>query len=153
MKHDETENQIELEKIFREGLFIISHKTSKVEFLADLAGVLEGKRLVGEDYLPSLMEREEIVPTYLGNGLAAPHPVEAEVLETVIAVCICPAGVDWNGEKRAQVVFMLAVKNEEQKRLATLYTLISDLVENPKVMGELKRVTDFESFMRVLQTV
>ncbi|MGC9267749.1 BglG family transcription antiterminator, partial [Listeria ivanovii] len=153
MKHDETENQIELEKIFREGLFIISHKTSKVEILADLAGVLEGKRLVGEDYLPSLMEREEIVPTYLGNGLAAPHPVEAEVLETVIAVCICPAGVDWNGEKRAQVVFMLAVKNEEQKRLATLYTLISDLVENPKVMGELKRVTDFESFMRVLQTV
>ncbi|EFR96747.1 PRD domain-containing protein [Listeria ivanovii FSL F6-596] len=153
MKHDETENQIELEKIFREGLFIVSHKTNKMEILADLAGVLQEKRLVGEDYLPSLMEREEIVPTYLGSGLAAPHPVEAEVLETVIAVCICPAGVDWNGEKRAQVVFMLAVKNEEQKRLATLYTLISDLVENPKVMGELKRVTDFENFMRILQTV
>ncbi|PZG34653.1 sugar transporter [Listeria ivanovii] len=153
MKHDETENQIELEKIFREGLFIVSHKTNKMEILADLAGVLQEKRLVGEDYLPSLMEREEIVPTYLGSGLAAPHPVEAEVLETVIAVCICPAGVDWNGEKRAQVVFMLAVKNEEQKRVATLYTLISDLVENPKVMGELKRVTDFENFMRILQTV
>lgn len=153
VKQEGTENQLELEKIFREGLFLISDKTSKSEILLDLVGLLREKKMVGADYLPSLIEREEIVPTYLGNGLAAPHPVEADVLETVIAVCICPAGVDWNGEKRAQVVFMLAVKNEEQKRLATLYTLISDLVENPKAMGELKRVTDFESFMRVLRTI
>lgn len=153
LKKDEAENQLEFEKIFREGLFLISAKTNKAEILADLAGLLRQKQLVGADYLPSLIEREEIVPTYLGNGLAAPHPVEAEVLETVIAVCICPAGVNWNEEKRVQVVFMLAVKNEEQKRLATLYTLISDLVENPKAMNELKRVTDFDSFMRVLRTI
>ncbi len=48
---------------------------------------------------------------------------------------------------------MLAVKNKQQQQLATVYELISNLVESPKAMGELKRVTSFEEFMRVLQTL
>lgn len=66
---------------------------------------------------------------------------------------LCWRRVKWNEEDQAQVIFMLAVKNKQQQQLATVYELISNLVESPKAMGELKRVTSFEEFMRVLQTL
>ncbi|EED2048233.1 BglG family transcription antiterminator [Listeria monocytogenes] len=154
MKQDETKNQFEVDKVFKESLFLISDKKDKEQVLVNLASLLLENNIVGEDYLPSLFEREEIVPTYLGNGLAAPHPIEANVQETAIGVCICVGGgVKWNEEDQAQVIFMLAVKNKQQQQLATVYELISNLVESPKAMGELKRVTSFEEFMRVLQTL
>ncbi|MBC1716072.1 PRD domain-containing protein [Listeria welshimeri] len=154
IKKDAMENQFNVDKVFKDSLFLISNKKDKEQVLIDLASLLLENKIVGADYLPSLFEREEIVPTYLGNGLAAPHPIEANVQETVIGVCICSGGgVKWNEEDQAQVVFMLAVKNRQQQQLATVYELISNLVESPKAMGELKRVTNFEGFMRVLQTL
>lgn len=154
MKQDETKNQFEVDKVFKESLFLISDKKDKEQVLVNLASLLLENNIVGEDHLPSLFEREEIVPTYLGNGLAALHPIEANVQETAIGVCICVGGgVKWNEEDQAQVIFMLAVKNKQQQQLATVYELISNLVESPKAMGELKRVTSFEEFMRVLQTL
>ncbi|MBC1778897.1 BglG family transcription antiterminator [Listeria booriae] len=143
---------LELENVFSEDLFLVSRANqTKNEILQDLALLLMQKGYVGEDYLSSIFEREQVVPTYLGNGLATPHPIQADVARTAIAVCICESPVLWNEEEKAQVVFMLAVKNKEQSQLATTYELISDIVEDPKTMRQLKEVRDFEGLIRILR--
>lgn len=142
----------QMESVFSESLFVVSEKDwDKERILRELAGLLMKQGYVGEDYLPSIFERELVVPTFLGNGLATPHPIQADVARTAIAVCICEATVLWNEEDCAQVVFMLAVKNKEQSQLTTTYELISDIVENPKVMRQLKAIRDFDGFMHILK--
>ncbi|MBA3926774.1 BglG family transcription antiterminator [Listeria rustica] len=144
----------QMESVFSGALFTISEKNwDKEQVLRELARLLEKQGYVGEDYLPSIFERELVVPTFLGNGLATPHPIQADVVRTAIAVCICETSVLWNEEDYAQVVFMLAVKNKEQSQLTDTYELISDIVENPKVMRQLKAIRDFDGFMDILKSL
>ncbi len=139
------------EEVFSEKLFLVAEDDwDKQTIIARMAEQLEREGICAEDYLASVWERELIVPTYLGNGLAVPHPIKADVKRTAIAVCVAKEGVMWNGEEEARLIFMLAVRNKEQAQLAAIYELISDIAEQPKVMRLLRDVTDFSTFLRIV---
>src|SRR5437773_8288348 len=76
-----------------------------------------------------MREREQIISTYLGNGIALPHGTnEAKtlVLRTGLAVAQFQEGVLW-GEERAYLVIGLAATSEEHLGvLARLGTILGD---------------------------
>lgn len=133
---------------------ILEGKRTKEEILTTLANKFEVEGNVQASFLESVKERENIVATYLGNGLAAPHPISADVKETKIAVCITKEPIVWNEERdEVQIILMLAVKNKEQEQLSTVYEIISQVVEIPKLAKEIREVADFEAFIRILEHV
>ena len=57
-----------------------------------------------------MRDREAIISTYLGNGIALPHgtsEAQATILRTGLAVVQFPAGVPW-GDEPARLVIGLA---------------------------------------------
>src|SRR6185369_5712344 len=69
---------------------------------------------------------EEIISTYLGNGIALPHGTSESqdtILRTGLAVAQFPDGVPW-GDEPARLVIGLAARSEEHiailSRLATV---------------------------------
>lgn len=96
----------------------------------DLVGsLLVAEGCVTSAYIGQMQQREEIVSTYLGNGVALPHGTSESkdsVKRTGLAVAQFPDGVDW-GEERAHLVIGLAATSDEHIRvLARLGTILGD---------------------------
>lgn len=57
---------------------------------------------ISSEYIDKMLEREEIVSTYIGNGLAIPHGTKESktlIQSTGISIVQFPQGVDF-GEKK-----------------------------------------------------
>jgi phosphocarrier protein FPr len=96
----------------------------------DLVGSLLVKEgCVTSAYIGQMQQREQIVSTYLGNGIALPHGTSESrdfVKRTGLAVAQFPDGVEW-GDERAHLVIGLAATSEEHlKVLARLATILGD---------------------------
>jgi phosphotransferase system HPr (HPr) family protein len=120
----------------------------------DAAIALVGSMLVADgrataDYVAEMREREQIISTYLGNGIALPHgtnEARTAVLRTGLAVAQFPVGVAW-GDDRAHLVIGLAATSEEHigilSRLATI-------LDDEALCRRLGTTADAEEIRRVL---
>ncbi|NJO44118.1 MAG: PTS transporter subunit EIIA [Cyanobacteria bacterium RU_5_0] len=82
------------------------------------------------DYITSMMEREKVANTYLGNGISIPHGLPKHrdlIVETGIAVLQLPVGVEWNPGETVHLVVGIAAKSDEHiEILANLTHVLGD---------------------------
>jgi phosphoenolpyruvate-protein phosphotransferase len=99
----------------------------------------EGIRLAGNlmvdsgniepGYVESMLEREEVANTFIGNGMAIPHGVPKHrdlINTTAISLVQLPDGVDWNGNLVHILVGIAAKSDEHIEVLRHLTHLIDD---------------------------
>lgn len=76
-------------------------------------------------YITSMMNRETVANTYLGNGIAIPHGLPKDrdlILQTGIAVLQLPSGVEWNPGETVHLVVGIAAKSDEHIEILTNLT-------------------------------
>jgi phosphoenolpyruvate-protein phosphotransferase len=67
-------------------------------------------------YITSMLNREKVANTYLGNGISIPHGMPADrdlIKQTGIAVVQFPVGVSWNPSDTAHLIVGIAAKSDE----------------------------------------
>jgi len=116
----------------------------------DLVGdMLVQSGSVTREYVTEMRAREQIVSTYLGNGIALPHGTNegrSAVLRTGLAVAQFRDGVPW-GDERAYIVIGLAALAEEHIGvLARLATILGD----EDLCRRLAATTDADEIYRTL---
>ena len=89
---------------------------------------------VQPSYVDAMFEREKMVSTYLGEGVAVPHgTVEAKdaVIKTGVVVCQYPEGVRFTEEEDgvAQLVIGIAARNNEHVQVVSAITNALDSEE------------------------
>ena len=96
----------------------------------DLVGaMLVAEGCVTPAYVTEMQAREQIVSTYLGNGIALPHGTNegrSAVLRTGLAVAQFPAGVPWGDEPAHLVIGLAAIAEEHIEVLSRLATILGD---------------------------
>jgi len=105
--------------------------------------------VVTEGYVDAMLAREEIISTYLGNGIALPHGTSESqdtILRTGLAVAQFPAGVPW-GDEPARLVIGLAARSEEH--IAVMSQLAS-VLGDAELCARLASTADAEEIHRVL---
>ncbi len=84
-------------------------------------------------YVDSMLARERVANTFLGNGIAIPHgiPKDRELIKnTGVAVYQVPHGVEWNPGERVHLVVGIAAKSDEHLEiLSNLTDVLSDTAE------------------------
>jgi phosphocarrier protein FPr len=106
-----------------------------------VGAVLVDEGLVTADYVTAMHAREEIVSTYLGNGIALPHGTnEAQdaILRTGLAVVQFPAGVPW-GDEPARLVIGLAATSDEH---IGILSRLAGILDDQELCERLGRSTD-----------
>jgi phosphoenolpyruvate-protein phosphotransferase len=81
------------------------------------------------DYITSMMGREKVANTYLGNGIAIPHGLPKDrdlILETGISVVQIPSGVEWNPGETVYLVVGIAAKSDEHIEILSNLTYVLD---------------------------
>ena len=81
--------------------------TTPGEAMAELAGALEKEKVIADRDLvvKAALEREEILTTAVGHGLAFPHMRGVEEGVLTFACGVSPSGIDWNGQMVNLVFF------------------------------------------------
>lgn len=89
---------------------------SKEEAIQMAGNILVTRGYVDQAYLPSMMEREEMASTYMGNFVAIPHGTDESkksVLTSGLSLLQIPEGVSFGPDKPVKLVIGIAGKNGE----------------------------------------
>ena len=135
--------------ICREGVRLNQKSVSKEEAIQAAGELLVKLGYVDESYIPAMQEREKLVTTYMGMGVAIPHgtsQAKGTVKKTGIVFLQYPEGVDF-GDEKAQLVFGIAgIGNEHMDLLAK----ICNMLEDEEVLEKLKTTNDLDWVMEQL---
>lgn len=130
----------------KENIFLGLESVSKEEAI-----IMAGKRLVengyvNENYIDAMLEREKIMTTFMGMGVAIPHGVneaKKEVKTSGIVILQFPEGVDFDGEKAYLIIGIAGVGNEHLEILSNIAVALDD-----DLTDRLKDSTDKEEFLQ-----
>lgn len=100
---------------------------NKADAIRQVGSLLVNTGQMKPEYITSMMEREKVANTYLGNGIAIPHGLPKDrdlIVETGIAVLQLPSGVEWNPGETVRLVVGIAAKSDEHIEILSNLTHI-----------------------------
>ncbi|PTF13700.1 PTS sugar transporter subunit IIA [Staphylococcus devriesei] len=131
-----------------DNIFLNVSVSSQDEAIEKAGRALVDSGSVNEAYIQAMKERENVVSTFMGNGLAIPHGTDeakGEVLASGLTLLQIPEGVDWNGETVKVVVGIAGKDGEHLDLLSKIAITFSeeenvDRIVNAKSAEEIKQV-------------
>ncbi len=121
---------------------------SKEEAIKRAGEILAKEGYVKEEYIQAMLEREEIVSTYIGMGVAIPHGVgeaKKEVKKSGIAVLQYPNGIKFGDEVAYLVVGIAGVGDEH----LTILSNIAMSLEDEGLVEKLRNTCDVNDILKV----
>ncbi|MHC4731169.1 MAG: PTS sugar transporter subunit IIA, partial [Planctomycetota bacterium] len=103
----------------------------------------------------SLLQREQVASTGIGNGMAIPHAKNKFAERLGVAVGISDEGIDFgahDGQYAHVVVLWICPPRETQAHLALMRALAS-VAQEEKVMWRLAGCKDKRAFLGILEEV
>ena len=105
--------------------------TDKEDALRQCGAVLVEIGAAGPAYVDAMLEREQSVSTYMGEGVAIPHGTDASsehINRAALAFLQFPDGVDWNGKECQRLH-----RDRQQERRARRHPAVAgDGAERPR---------------------
>jgi mannitol/fructose-specific phosphotransferase system IIA component len=126
--------------------------TDKWDVVRQAGALLVEVGAVEPAYAEAMLEREQSVSTYIGEGVAIPHGTDESrryVTRTALAVLQFPAGVDWDGN---QVTVAVAIASSGEEHVAVLSALAQILME-PDQAERLRGATEVDDVLALLADI
>ncbi|MBV8042641.1 BglG family transcription antiterminator [Pluralibacter sp.] len=137
-----------LEKYFDARHFrIINTPLDQQTLFRELCQQLREEGFVDGDFVDSVVEREAIVSTMLGDGIALPHALGLLAKKTVVYTVLAPQGIAW-GDETAHVIFLLAISKSEYEEAMAIYDIFVTFLRE-RAMARLCTCGDFTEFKTV----
>lgn len=111
------------ELLYRENICVGCEADTQENVIRKVGQMLVDTGYVDAPYVDAMIEREKSFSTFMGNGLALPHGVEAakkEIKASGIAVMTFPEGIDWAGNTVNVVIGIAGVGEEHLEILAVI---------------------------------
>ncbi|MEC3925123.1 PRD domain-containing protein [Citrobacter braakii] len=108
---------------------------------------LQDEGFVDAEFLDSVVEREAIVSTMLGDSIALPHALGLLAKKTVVYTILAPQGIAW-GDETAHVIFLLAISKSEYEEAMAIYDIFVTFLRE-RAMTRLCACRNFSEFKTV----
>ena len=135
--------------LIEEGILLNQTSVTKQEAITAAGELLVKLGYVTPDYVPAMLEREKIVTTYIGRGLAIPHGTthgDGTIKKTGIVLLQYPQGVSF-GEEKAELVIGIAGKGGEHMEVLSK---VCTALEDESVLEKMKTTTDKQWILDIL---
>lgn len=117
------------ELLLRDNIRVNCKADTQEQVIRQVGQMLVDSGYVKQSYVDGMVEREKTFSTFMGNGLALPHGVEAakkEIKSSGIAVMTFPEGTDWDGNKVNVVIGIAGVGEEHLDILSVIADKMMD---------------------------
>ena len=126
-----------------EAITLGERGSTQAEAIERVSGMLVDLGAVDDGYGQSMLDREAVISTYLGNGIALPHCTYEDrglIKRTALVLAQYPNGVPWgDDEDLAFLVFGLAAVGDEH--LAVMSHL-AEVLDDEELCARLATATD-----------
>lgn len=137
-----------LNKYFDAAHFrVIDKPIDQQTLFAELCQQLQQEGFVDAEFHDSVVEREAIVSTMLGDGIALPHALGLLAKKTVVYTVIAPQGIAW-GDEIAHIIFLLAISKSEYEEAMAIYDIFVTFLRE-RAMSRLAATRSFDEFKMV----
>lgn len=138
---------LELEK---NNILLQVEMADKESAIRAVGNLLVNSQYIKPGYIDSMLAREEVANTYLGNGISIPHGLPKNrdlIIRTGISVLQVPDGVEWNPGETVRLVVGIAARSDEHlELLANLTHVLGD----EQVVRRLSTTEQPEDIIRAL---
>lgn len=114
----------------KENILLDLKSVDKEEAIKTAGQLLVDGGYVEKEYIQAMLDREQLVSTYIGNGIAIPHGVGSskdKIKKSGIVVLQFPQGITFADDNKAYLVLGIAGKdNEHLKILSNIATSLED---------------------------
>ncbi len=138
------------EILVKDGIKLNLKPVSKEDAIRAAGELLTKLGYVDASYIDAMQEREKLLTTYMGLGVAIPHgtsQAKGTVKKTGIVVMQYPEGVAF-GEDKAQLIFGIAGVGDEHLELLEK---ICGMLEDEETLEEFKKTNDIGWVMEKLK--
>src|SRR5208282_3994290 len=107
-------------KLGQDTIRLDTRAQDKTEAIRIAGSLLVDSGNMQSGYIDSMLLREKVANTYLGNGIAIPHGLPKDrdlIVQTGISVAQFPAGVTWNQGETVYLVVAIAARADEHIEL------------------------------------
>jgi PTS system mannitol-specific IIA component len=132
-----------------ESIDLDATETNREDAIRHAGALLMVAGSIEPEYIERMLEREQSVSTYVGDGIAMPHGTlqsKSEVNVEGLALLRLAHPIDWGGER---VSIVIGIAAHDRRYIALLSHLASVLLEDGAVT-ELSSVTNTESVYELL---
>ncbi len=137
------------EVINANGVKLNLPSVTKEEAIRKAGELLVEQGCVEPSYIDAMLDREKLITTYMGMGLAIPHgtaQAKGTVKKTGIVFTQYPDGVQFGDEKAQLVIGIAGVGDEHIDMLGKIATALDD----EEVLNKMKTTDDVDWIMSIL---
>jgi mannitol/fructose-specific phosphotransferase system IIA component (Ntr-type) len=146
---------ISLENVIAPEHVVVLEADNKNDALRELARVVATAPEVGDGdaLLEALVERERIMSTGIGLGIAIPHAKIPSVKDFVVGFGKARSGLDFNSldGKPVEFVVLIAGPNNQQERYLQLLARITLKLKDAAVRRDLREAESVEEILGALR--
>lgn len=151
LKESDQETRINYREIFREDLFFFDEDfKEKGQILAYMTKKMNQKGFMSEDAAQSVLKREEMATTELGNLVAIPHAMSNDSGEAVVSVMILKKPILWENEK-VQVVLLLNIPKGQYSIWEIVFKRLYHYLIDHQGVSRLIKDQNYEEFIDQLE--
>lgn len=135
--------------LLREGIRVGLPSTDKESAIRAAGALLAELGYVDETYADAMIERENLVTTYMGLGVAIPHGTSQKketVKKSGIVLLQYPDGIDF-GDEKAYLLFGIAGVGDEH---LDLLANVCDVLEDEEALETMKTTTNVDYLLSKL---
>lgn len=137
---------------FHDKLFFINDSiTTKEEAIQFLGNKIEKFGLAPSGFTASCLQRESASSTCFFQLFAIPHALEMNAKKTMFSVLISPGGILWDKNSQINLVFMIAMSQNDRKEFMKIYTSIIQYLWDKEKARALSKVKNFTEFLGFFQ--
>lgn len=126
-------------QLFYEDLIFVNENIkSKKELIIKTCDILVKKGYVYEDFTSSVLNREKITSTSVGNNVAIPHGETDLVKKSCIAVITLKEQIEW-GKEKADIIFLLALKFEDKNHVKNFFKYFYSILDDYNKLNRIRK--------------
>lgn len=122
--------------LLKENIYLGLESVSRDEAIKKAGQLLVESGYATNDYIGAMLEREEIVSTYIGNGVAMPHAVgkaRGLISKNGLVILQYPKGIKYNGNICYLVIGICGKANDHIKILQYIAERLYDEEKTKKL--------------------
>ena len=141
-------------QFLREDLFFANIiAETKSEVLEVLTNNLLKQGNISEKTRKSILEREYISSTAIGNMVAIPHPLEIQNDKSFVCTAILENDVSWDDNEHVLVVFIIVLEEKLQSSYADIFAKLYNIVHSEDNVLLLSKQKNFQDFIETIDSM
>jgi len=136
-------------------LIMFMETASRDEVLLGLVDLIyqAGKLKDKETFYQAIIEREKIMSTGIGMGVAIPHAKLAGYHDFFIAIGVLRNGVEWNALDKAPVrlIFMIGGPDDRQTEYLQILSSLTHLIKDERIRKKMLTLNSPEIMMELFR--